>query len=715
MALEDKVKDIIVEQLGVTADQVTPEASFIEDLGADSLDTVETRSTRGDEMKKLIACLMVTLSALVGLPAAGQTGDFRVENYSTGTIQNNNFLWRGYVFKPSRDVTVLGLYGGSGTSCRSGGFNGAIFEVTVAGNQYTTGDMLRQVQFAADANLTQEYVAFATPLELEEDKYYLMAQGRISSGSGCHYATTSLDFENLRIGSAIIDEWFPNEDRALQPSGSGTGAHLENRTFSFGSTTPVRVLVGFRYLTDVVAADLADVQTTAFQLQGTTDVVLSGNLTDSGQSDPDQQLTLYFEWATNSSFNNSILTPAQPFTINGPASDVPFGVTLTGLNSGSTYWVRAVAINEAGRTDGDALSFTVGSMDVGFPVQAIASSGGSVTPATRAVQAGQTTTFFAQPDAGYVRLDDVGGDCVGGSWDGNTWTTDPITAACTIEINFASEADSYPMSMDAESRLDPSQWFPDNDWVYTVESSDPSVAMAEITPEGELVIESFSMGSSLITVTATNQETGEQLTHVFGITVTLPPDLLSSYFRPFEPWNPRFEQFVEVHNMSGMDAIGVRLLFSDLADGVTIENQSGTAPDGRAMVDWDAPFPAGATETLSVLYTATGAYRPDQHPPTIEAQFILPQHPGVPEQLGAPIASDVYPLADGRVVIEFSSVPGRTYMIEYSDDGPAGPWIPVTTMTVRAGANRTQWIDTGPPTIPHSPTGMRVYRVREVL
>lgn len=41
MALEDKVKDIIVEQLGVNADQVVPEASFIEDLAADSLDTVE--------------------------------------------------------------------------------------------------------------------------------------------------------------------------------------------------------------------------------------------------------------------------------------------------------------------------------------------------------------------------------------------------------------------------------------------------------------------------------------------------------------------------------------------------------------------------------------------------------------------------------------------------------------------------------------------------
>ena len=40
-SIEEKVKDIIVEQLGVNADQVTAEAKFIEDLGADSLDTVE--------------------------------------------------------------------------------------------------------------------------------------------------------------------------------------------------------------------------------------------------------------------------------------------------------------------------------------------------------------------------------------------------------------------------------------------------------------------------------------------------------------------------------------------------------------------------------------------------------------------------------------------------------------------------------------------------
>jgi len=39
--IQDKVKDIIVEQLGVNPEQVTLEAKFIEDLGADSLDTVE--------------------------------------------------------------------------------------------------------------------------------------------------------------------------------------------------------------------------------------------------------------------------------------------------------------------------------------------------------------------------------------------------------------------------------------------------------------------------------------------------------------------------------------------------------------------------------------------------------------------------------------------------------------------------------------------------
>ncbi len=41
MAIEERIKEIIADQLGVEAEKITPEAKFVEDLGADSLDVVE--------------------------------------------------------------------------------------------------------------------------------------------------------------------------------------------------------------------------------------------------------------------------------------------------------------------------------------------------------------------------------------------------------------------------------------------------------------------------------------------------------------------------------------------------------------------------------------------------------------------------------------------------------------------------------------------------
>ena len=51
MGVADKVKSIIVEQLGVDANQVTPEASFTDDLGGDSLDVVELVMALEEEFK----------------------------------------------------------------------------------------------------------------------------------------------------------------------------------------------------------------------------------------------------------------------------------------------------------------------------------------------------------------------------------------------------------------------------------------------------------------------------------------------------------------------------------------------------------------------------------------------------------------------------------------------------------------------------------------
>ena len=51
MSIEDKVKKIIAEKLSVDMEEVVPEASFVDDLGADSLDTVELVMALEEEFK----------------------------------------------------------------------------------------------------------------------------------------------------------------------------------------------------------------------------------------------------------------------------------------------------------------------------------------------------------------------------------------------------------------------------------------------------------------------------------------------------------------------------------------------------------------------------------------------------------------------------------------------------------------------------------------
>lgn len=281
----------------------------------------------------------VQLEAQNDPPGPGE-GDFRVQNYSTG-LQNANFVNRGYVFKPSRDVDVIGMWGGFGSNCTT--FVGGIYEVTCAANcngaipEWTWGDKVASVTFHGSGvgepgiNLTPEYVDFSEPVTLSSDKFYLIYQGRTEGGTGCHFSTNDLDFENLQIGSAIIDQWYPQANSQYR-TGKAPG--------SFSTTDNVRILVGFRYATDVEEASLADVETKAFQIDGTDNVILEGFLNNSGGATPDDELTLYFEIATNSDFTGSDLLPAEPFTVMGPATNVPFSRTVENLTSGQTYYLE---------------------------------------------------------------------------------------------------------------------------------------------------------------------------------------------------------------------------------------------------------------------------------------------------------------------------------------------------------------------------------------
>ena len=76
MSTLDKVKEVIIDKLGVEEDKIVPEASFVDDLGADSLDTVELimqlEEEFGIEIPDEDAEKMTTVKSVVDYIAANQ-------------------------------------------------------------------------------------------------------------------------------------------------------------------------------------------------------------------------------------------------------------------------------------------------------------------------------------------------------------------------------------------------------------------------------------------------------------------------------------------------------------------------------------------------------------------------------------------------------------------------------------------------------------------
>ncbi|MBE6414742.1 MAG: acyl carrier protein [Verrucomicrobiaceae bacterium] len=74
--IEQKVKEIIVKQLSVNEEQITPEASFIDDLGADSLDSVELIMALEEEFKDQMGGAEIPESDAEKLTTVGAVVDY---------------------------------------------------------------------------------------------------------------------------------------------------------------------------------------------------------------------------------------------------------------------------------------------------------------------------------------------------------------------------------------------------------------------------------------------------------------------------------------------------------------------------------------------------------------------------------------------------------------------------------------------------------------
>ena len=74
--IEQRVKEIIVNQLNVNEEQITPEASFIDDLGADSLDTVELIMAFEEEFKDQMGGAEIPESDAEKLTTVGKVIDY---------------------------------------------------------------------------------------------------------------------------------------------------------------------------------------------------------------------------------------------------------------------------------------------------------------------------------------------------------------------------------------------------------------------------------------------------------------------------------------------------------------------------------------------------------------------------------------------------------------------------------------------------------------
>ncbi|MFO1507263.1 MAG: choice-of-anchor J domain-containing protein [Lysobacterales bacterium] len=134
------------------------------------------------------------------------------------------------------------------------------------------------------------------------------------------------------------------------------------------------------------------------------------------------------------------VSPTSGSVAGGNADDVTVGVDSTGLAPGSYTAHMCVTTNDPGNALVDVpVSLTVTGGTITHTVTpSVGTPSGTITPDTpQTVDDGDSILFTLTPDAGF-QIGDVGGTC-GGTLAGNVFTTNPVTADCTVIANFAND------------------------------------------------------------------------------------------------------------------------------------------------------------------------------------------------------------------------------------------------------------------------------------
>ena len=173
------------------------------------------------------------------------------------------------------------------------------------------------------------------------------------------------------------------------------------------------------------------------------------------------------------------------------------------------------------------------------------------------------------------------------------------------------------------------------------------------------------------------------------------------------PQTGLFEEQINVANGGPSTPSSVQVLVGGLPGNVRLYNGSGLT-NGVPYVQSAGPLGVGANVVFTLEFYVPTRVAPTNLTLTVQAAGVTQPTTvnGTIQNVTRTVALD-----NGTVLVEFASVPGQVYAIQYSSDQVT--WLTAAVPLITAPANRVQWIDAGPPETASAPptNGLRHYRV----